>query len=99
MLRIHIGSGFNGVPGSGAPYSQLGFGSRRAKRPTKIEKSFSCGLDVLYGGLGVSILQFLIKKRKKIKIKILLYFLLLLVIKTLDPDLNSLEMLYPDPQH
>jgi hypothetical protein len=82
-----------------ALYSQFGFGSRRAKRPTKIEKSFSCGLDVHYGGLGISKLQFLIKKSKKKKSCFLVYFLLLLVIKTLDPDLNSLEMLDPDPQH
>ncbi len=45
------------------------------KLPTNIEKKleisvlraegFSCSLDVLYGGLGISKLQFLIKKKKK----------------------------------
>jgi hypothetical protein len=28
-------------------------------------EGFSCGLDVLYGGLGINNLQFLIKKRRK----------------------------------
>jgi hypothetical protein len=41
-------------------------------------------LNILYGGLGISKLQFLIKKIKTF-----------LVIKTLDPDPDSLEM--PDP--
>jgi hypothetical protein len=57
--RLAGGFAAYGVPGSVS-------GSRRAT----IEKSsllraegFSCSLDVLYGGLGISKLQFLIKKR------------------------------------
>jgi hypothetical protein len=50
-------------------------------------EGFYFSLDVLYGGIGISKLQFLIKKRK-----FLLYFF-----KTLDPDSDSLEMLDPDP--
>jgi hypothetical protein len=48
----------------------------------KIINYGSCFLNVHYGGLEISKLQLLIKKRKKI-----LFF----VIKTLDPDLD------PDP--
>jgi hypothetical protein len=73
-------------------------------------EGFSCSLNVLYGSLGISKLQFLIKKRYIKNFK-LYFFLQFLVIKTLDPDpyLNpnpcsypdSLEMLdsdpYPDP--
>ncbi len=55
-------------------------------------EGFSCSLDVVYGGLGISKLPFLIKKEKKISD---VFFLQFLVIKTLDPD--SLEMLDPDP--
>jgi hypothetical protein len=96
---------------------RIGSGSRRAKKTHNRKKSFhflkcwgcslwraggfSCSLDVLYGGLGISKLQFLIKKEEK---KFQLYFFLqILVIKTLDPypdpDSNSLEILDPDPQH
>jgi hypothetical protein len=62
---------------------------------------FSYRLDVLYIGLGISKLQFFIKKDIK---KFQLFFLLqFLVMKTLDPDQDpdSLEMLdpNPDPQH
>ncbi len=60
----------------------------------------SCSVDVLYGGLGISKLQFLIKNKKKKNFH--MYFLqFLVIIKTLDPDLDpdSLGMLDPDPQH
>ncbi len=71
-------------------------GSRRQKRPTKIScfgeldflfwgaEDLSCSLDVLYGGLGISELQFLIKK-------ILFFFSTInfLVITYLDPDRYS----------
>ncbi len=51
------------------------------------------GLDVLYRGLGISKLQFLIKKRKT---NFQLYFFLkFLVIETLDPDPDSMNL---DPQ-
>ncbi len=45
----------------------------------------SCSLDVLYGGQGISKLQFLINKRKT-NISAVIFFLKVLVIKTLDPD-------------
>jgi hypothetical protein len=53
-------------------------------------EGFPCSVDVLYGGLGISKLQFLIKKEllKKFQLQCL-------VMKTPDPD--SLEMLDPDP--
>ncbi len=61
-------------------------------------QGFSCSLDVLNKGLGISELQFLIKKALQ---NFQLYFFLLhfLVIKTLDLDPDSLEMLdlYLDP--
>ncbi len=67
--------------------------SRSGSRRTKMTKfhvlkcwmfslrteGFSCSLDVLYRGLGISKLQFLIKKY---------HFFQFLVIKTLDPNLN-----------
>ncbi len=67
-------------------------------------EGFSCSLDFLYGGLGISKLKFLIKKRKKKNLSCIFY-LQFSVIKTLDPyldpDPESLEMLvtnqYPDP--
>ncbi len=54
------------------------------KLPTKIDlknfraEGFSCSLDVLYGGLGIRKLSFLIFEQE--------IFLKVLVIKTLDPD-------------
>ncbi len=60
-------------------------------------EGFSCSLDVLREGLGISKFQFLIRNRYK---KFQLYFVLIfLVIKILDPDPepDSLEMLGPDP--
>ncbi len=66
--RQCCGSRFNGVPGS--------VSGRRAKLTHKNRKKvgcsllraegFSCSLGVLYGGLGISKLQFLIKKENKI---------------------------------
>jgi hypothetical protein len=60
-------------------------------------EGFSCSLDVLYGGLGISKLQFLMKKERKKIFSCIFFFIL--VIETLDPylDPNSLEMLDPDP--
>ncbi len=58
--------------------------------------SFSCSLDVLYGGLGISKLQFLILKKCFSSYKIFEF----LVIKALDldPDPDWPKMLYPDPK-
>jgi hypothetical protein len=53
-------------------------------------KRFSCSLDVLYGGLGISKLQFLIKEEIK---KFQAVIFQVLVIKTLDPKPDP----YPDP--
>jgi hypothetical protein len=62
-------------------------------------------LDVLYEGLEISKLQFLIKKRFHTKVPAV-FFLTFLVIKALDPNPYSLELLDlvpdsidPDPQH
>jgi hypothetical protein len=60
------------------------------------DEGFSCSLDVLYEGLEISKLQFLIKE-KYLKNLLAVFFLQFLVIKTLDPDPDSLEMLDPDP--
>ncbi len=49
-------------------------------------EDFSCSFGVLYGGLGISKLQFFFDKKKKSAVK----FFQFLVIKTLDQD--------PDPQ-
>jgi hypothetical protein len=67
-------------------HPESGSESRRARRPIKIEKvkkfhvlkcwkaeGFSCSLDVLYGGLGISKLQFLIQKMKK-NVQLLFFF-------------------------
>jgi hypothetical protein len=63
-----------------------------------IAEGFFCSLGVFYGGLRISKLQFLIKKRYK-KLFSCIFFLLFLVIKTQDPypDMDSLEMVDPDP--
>jgi hypothetical protein len=63
-----------------------------------MSESFSCGLDVLYRGLGISKLQFFINKKEK-KISVVFFFSYLLVIKTLDPclDPDLLEMQDSDP--
>ncbi len=59
-------------------------------------EGFFCNLDILYGGLGIGKLQFLIKKN-------LIFFLQFLVIKALDPDWIRIQigvhpkMLDPDP--
>ncbi len=59
-------------------------------------EGFSCSLDVLYGGLGEANNNFDTKKIKNFSCIFVFSF-----IKTLDPDpypdLNSLEMLDPDP--
>ncbi len=50
-------------------------------------EGFSCSLGVLYGGLGISKLQFLIKKRE-IKFPAIIFFSIL-GHQTLDPDPES----------
>jgi hypothetical protein len=58
-------------------------------------EGFSCSLGVLYGGLGVSKLQVLIKK---IESKFpAINFLSILGRQTLDPDPLLEKMLDPDP--
>ncbi len=83
------GSGFTRVPGSG---------SGRACSLLRAE-GFSCNLDVLYRGLGLSIVNrnFWSNKYKFFSALFFQY----LVIKTLDPypDPDSLELLNPDPQN
>ncbi len=60
-------------------------------------ESFFYNLDILYGGLGIGKLQFLIKKNSAVN------FFQFLVIKALDPDLIRIrigvhpKMLDPDP--
>jgi hypothetical protein len=71
-IRIRIGSEFNRIAGSGS-------GTRRAKMTHKHS------LEVLYGGRGISKLQFLIKKRFY-ELFCYNFFLQFLVIKTLIPD-------------
>ncbi len=87
-IRIQIGSGFNGVPGSV-------FGSRSAKMVQKNRKQlihfifwsagcsllrakgFSWSFDVLYGGLGIIKLQFFWSKKKEKKFSAVLFFIVL----------------------
>jgi hypothetical protein len=58
-------------------------------------EGFSCSLGVLYGGLGISKLQFLIKKNRN---QISSYkFFSILGHQTLDPDPQLEKMLDPDP--
>ncbi len=58
-------------------------------------EGFSCSLGVLYGGLGISKLQFLIRK---IEIKFpAVNFFTILGHQTLDPDPKLEKMLDPDP--
>jgi hypothetical protein len=56
------------------------------------DEDFSCSLDVLYGGLGISKLQL-----EKLKLNNFFIFFKYLVIKTLDLDPHRLKMLDPDP--
>jgi hypothetical protein len=60
-------------------------------------KGFSCSLDALYRGLGISKLQSLVKKREEI---FALVFFNFMFIKTADPNpvADSLEMLDPEPE-
>ncbi len=48
-------------------------------------EGFFCNLDILYGGLGIDKLQFLIKKTFNFFFSAVIFFQLL-VIKALDPD-------------
>ncbi len=77
-----------GVPGCGPVPS--------AERSLLRAEGFYCILDVLYGAVWISKLQFLIKK----DIFSCCYFFQFLVIKTLDEDLDpdSLDLLDPDPE-
>jgi hypothetical protein len=63
-------------------------------------EGFFYNLDILYGGLGIGKLQFLIKKNKK-KFSAAIFFQFL-VIKALDPDWIRIgvdpKMLDPDPE-
>jgi hypothetical protein len=60
-------------------------------------KGFSCSLDALYRGLGISKLQFLVKKKRE---NFCIGFFYFLFIKTVDPNpvADSLEMLDPEPK-
>ncbi len=77
MFRIRIGSGFNQVSGSGFGIRiriQEGKNDPQKYKKVKISclksaecsllraEGFSCSFDVLFGGLGISKSQFLIKK-------------------------------------
>jgi hypothetical protein len=57
---------------------------------------FSCTLEGLYEGLGISEMQFLNKKRFK-KFSSLFFFFNFWSSKALDPDPDSLKMLESDP--
>ncbi len=64
-------------------------------------EGFSFSLDVLYEGLGISKMQFLIKKDTTCFSAV---FVSILFVNTLDPDPESIEILdpsvmNPDPQH
>jgi hypothetical protein len=65
-------------------------------------EGFFYNLDILYGGLGIGKLQFLIKKNKKINFSC--NFFQFLVIKALDPDWIRIRIglqpqtLDPDPE-
>jgi hypothetical protein len=63
------------------------------------DEVFSCSLGVLYGGLGISILLFLIKKIE-IKFPAINFFQFLVIkpwIRIRDPDPQLEKMLDPDP--
>jgi hypothetical protein len=47
---------------------------------------YNLDIPVLYGGLGIGKLQFLIKKKIKKNFSAVIFFLQFLVIKALDPD-------------
>jgi hypothetical protein len=66
-----------------------------------VTEDFSCSLDLLYGGLIISKLRFLIRKRRRKIFSCIFFFSSNLWSPiTLDPDpeLESLEMLDPDPE-
>jgi hypothetical protein len=60
-------------------------------------EGFSCSLGILYGGLGISKLQFLIKKIE-IKFQAKFFFSPIFGHQTLDPD-PVFRVRIPDPQH
>ncbi len=61
-IRIRIGSGFNGVPGSGfATRNRVRIQEGKKdpeKEKTLLKAGFSCSLNVLYEGLKIAILDF-----------------------------------------
>jgi hypothetical protein len=65
-------------------------------------EGFSCSLGILYGGLGISKLQFLVTKIE-IKFQAIKFFQFWVIkpcIRIRDPDLQLEKMLDPDPdQH
>ncbi len=74
------------------------------------KKGFSCSLDVLHGRLGISKLQFLMKKISNLFFNLI--FFKFTVIKTLDPDWIRIRVgiqpkmldsdpdsMNPDPKH
>jgi hypothetical protein len=93
-IRIRIGSGFNGVPGPGSRRAKMTDKIRKkvinfmfwsAGCSLLRTEGFSCSLDVLYGGLGISKLQFFYQKNKEKKLCCCI-FVQFVVIKTLDTD-------------
>ncbi len=89
LVKIRI---LRSVPLTYGSVSRSGYGSAscfflfwRAGCSHLRAEGFSCSLDVLYGDLGISKLQFLIKKIKS-KFFFVVNFFQYLVIKTLDPD-------------
>jgi hypothetical protein len=63
-------------------------------------EGFFCNLDVLYGGLGIGKLYFLIKKKVNFFFSAVIFFQFLFI-KALDPDWIRIgiqpKMLDPDP--
>ncbi len=97
-IRIRIGSVFNRASGSGSvfgiririqegknnPHKEKKFMFWSVGWPLLWAAGFFCNLDILYGGLGIGKLQFLIKKNIIFFSPVI--FFKFLVIKALDPD-------------
>jgi hypothetical protein len=94
-IQIRIGSGFNGVPGTGSGSTMAKMTHKHRKKLINFGYSLLRAEGVSYS-LDTSKLQFLMRYIKKFLCFFLLQFS---VIKTLDPypDPDSLEMLDPDP--
>ncbi len=111
---MRIGSGFNEVSGSGSGSIRANMTHRIRKKLRNFlvwsagcsllrSEGFSCSLDVLYGGLGISILQFVIKKYQIFSAVNFSQFLtskhcirIGIQLKMLDPDP---ELMNPDSKH